>query len=347
MPSSNSHSRDQSKAQSPSALRPEKPALHHQLNVLRAASPTKRWFDPWNTSSTGHQHAKHVLSGSTVWRESRHIKLAAQFSDQVACEGEAARIGDVASTIETIQREGQKTGNGTRALSMRNFTRKGQPSIIESFAVQKATSSGTKRKLSELDDSNPQERGGRLGVETRLSCHAPDIPTVSKKESGGKHQTPSASSPDSGQNDYTFFQSVSPRSRKPLFRGLVFYINGSTYPVVSDHRLKQLIAQNGGTLVTQLLRRKVTHVIVGHDSRTPAVGKSSAQGLASGKIQKEIEKAKGERVKFIDPGWVIECIRARIRVPEGLWTKTLTASHQKDVEESIVKRRCSPENLRG
>jgi hypothetical protein len=33
--------------------------------------------------------------------------------------------------------------------------------------------------------------------------------------------------------------------QKKIFDGLVIYINGSTYPMVSDHKLKHLLAENG------------------------------------------------------------------------------------------------------
>ena len=36
-------------------------------------------FDPWNSSSTGHQRAENRLGGSTGWRQSRNTKLSHQF----------------------------------------------------------------------------------------------------------------------------------------------------------------------------------------------------------------------------------------------------------------------------
>ena len=51
-----------------------------------------RVFDPWNSSSTGHQRADNNLSGSTSWRVSRtkklHAQLAAGFSSGGGKEGE-------------------------------------------------------------------------------------------------------------------------------------------------------------------------------------------------------------------------------------------------------------------
>lgn len=44
------------------------------------SAPARRaFFDPWNSSSTGHQRAENRLSGSTSWRASRNLKLGEQF----------------------------------------------------------------------------------------------------------------------------------------------------------------------------------------------------------------------------------------------------------------------------
>ncbi|KAF5852685.1 hypothetical protein GGP41_008102 [Bipolaris sorokiniana] len=44
------------------------------------SAPARRaFFDPWNSSSTGHQRAENWLSGSTLWRTSRNLKLGEQF----------------------------------------------------------------------------------------------------------------------------------------------------------------------------------------------------------------------------------------------------------------------------
>lgn len=53
---------------------PSKPA------VPKAAEPRfGSSFDPWNSSSTGHQRAENRLGASTGWRDSRNAKLASQF----------------------------------------------------------------------------------------------------------------------------------------------------------------------------------------------------------------------------------------------------------------------------
>lgn len=86
-----------------------------------------------------------------------------------------------------------------------------------------------------------------------------------------------------------------------IFDGLVIYINGSTHPLVSDHRLKQLLAENGARLSISLGRGQVTHVILGKPSGGQGVG--AGGGLAGGKLEKEIRRVGGCGVKYVGVEW--------------------------------------------
>jgi len=99
----------------------------------------------------------------------------------------------------------------------------------------------------------------------------------------------------------------------PIFRHLNIYLDGSTAPLVSDHRLKQLFTQHGGTTSIGLGRRTVTHVIIGGD----AAGVAGGGGLASGKIQKEIARVGGKGVKYVTARWVLDSVERGIRQPEA------------------------------
>lgn len=85
-----------------------------------------------------------------------------------------------------------------------------------------------------------------------------------------------------------------------MFDGVVVYMNGSTYPLVSDHQLKHILSENGAKLSLHLGRRQVTHVIVGRQtgSRHGAGG-----GLAGAKLEKEIRTARNSGVKFVGAEW--------------------------------------------
>ncbi|KAF2835665.1 hypothetical protein M501DRAFT_913267, partial [Patellaria atrata CBS 101060] len=99
-----------------------------------------------------------------------------------------------------------------------------------------------------------------------------------------------------------------------LFNNLVIYINGSTSPVISDHKLKHLLATHGALMSISLTRRSVTHVIIGQSS---AHSCGAGGGLAGSKMQKEITSVRSRGVKFVTAEWVIESLRAGIRQPES------------------------------
>jgi len=86
---------------------------------------------------------------------------------------------------------------------------------------------------------------------------------------------------------------------KQIFDGLCFYTNGSTAPLVSDHKLKQLLASYGARHSIALGRRSVTHVILG----TANVRGGAGGGLAASKMQKEIARTGGKAVKFVTAEW--------------------------------------------
>ncbi|KAI0395396.1 hypothetical protein F5Y17DRAFT_423441 [Xylariaceae sp. FL0594] len=115
------------------------------------------------------------------------------------------------------------------------------------------------------------------------------------------------------------------RRRRRIFDGVVVYVNGSTYPVISDYTLKHVLAEHGAKLSSHLSRRKVTHVILGRPSSpapAPALGGGSGGGcgggLAAAKLQREIANKKcGPGVKFVGAEWVLESIKAGKRLPEA------------------------------
>ncbi|KAB8303063.1 hypothetical protein EYC80_004516 [Monilinia laxa] len=104
------------------------------------------------------------------------------------------------------------------------------------------------------------------------------------------------------------------RKSRGIFDELVIYINGSTYPLVSDHKLKQLLAENGARMSMHLGRRQVTHIILGKPSQ--GVGSGAGGGLAGGKLEKEIRRIGGCGVKYVGVEWVLESIKAGKRLPE-------------------------------
>jgi len=88
--------------------------------------------------------------------------------------------------------------------------------------------------------------------------------------------------------------------RRGIFDGLVIYINGSTHPLISDHKLKHLLAENGARLSIHLGRRSVTHVILGNPTGS---GTGAGGGLAGTKIEKEIKRVGGCGIKYVSVEW--------------------------------------------
>lgn len=94
------------------------------------------------------------------------------------------------------------------------------------------------------------------------------------------------------------------RAERKIFSGLTIYVNGLTgnTPPISDHRLKQDLAQNGAQVSSHLALRTVTHVILGRQS-APGAGAGAGGGLAAGKLEREITRMRKGGVKFVGVEW--------------------------------------------
>ncbi|USP75106.1 hypothetical protein yc1106_02380 [Curvularia clavata] len=225
------------------------------------AAPRRTFFDPWNSSGTGHQRAENRLAGSTSWRSSRNLKLGEQF------KGGLHGGKRVADTV------GAGSDGSTKGLRS-----DGQRSLAEVWGASKAS-----------------KDGGKI-VSNRK--HVDDGQTCAQE-----------SDPSSNHNAC---EDTPVTVEKQLFVGLCFYLNGSTAPLVSDHKLKQMLSTHGATHSIALGRRTVTHVILGTVNTRGGAG----GGLAATKIQKEIAKTGGKFVKFVNADWVLDSIKANRRLPE-------------------------------
>ena len=109
---------------------------------------------------------------------------------------------------------------------------------------------------------------------------------------------------------------------KGVFYGLNFYINGSTAPLISDLKLKRVIAENAGRIAISLGRRSVSPVIVG---RPNGLRGGAGGGLSGSKIQKEIQRVRGCGVKFVSVEWVLQSLKVGKRLPEHQFSCRSTA----------------------
>lgn len=85
-----------------------------------------------------------------------------------------------------------------------------------------------------------------------------------------------------------------------LFSGTTIYVNGSTLPQISDHKLKHLLVSHGARISIFMARKTVSHVIVGQPG---AAGTGAGGGLSARKLQQEIERGGWRGVKVVGVDW--------------------------------------------
>ena len=200
---------------------------------------------------------------------------------------------------------------------------KGQMSIVEAMKM-KCGKVGVKKE----ESSEERKLGGTSLYDELLEYHYREQQQQQKQSS---FFAP-GDTPDE-QTSLDFFDAPPPSAQQPsdpldpldddehsnepkppqIFAGTTIYINGSTHPIISDHRLKQLLVSHGARLSIALGRRTVTHVILG---RTNADG-GCGGGLAGGKLQKEIVTVRGKGVRFVGVEWVVDSLKAGKRLPEA------------------------------
>jgi hypothetical protein len=134
----------------------------HQLPPPVSAKPNRRFFDSWNSSSTGHQRADNSLAGSTSWRESRGLKLSNQF-------------GGGAS--------GGRLENGSWVEGAPALRGRGQTSVVEAFRVKKLGVEDTateKAKAKVMVDGRESKSWIFLVYRVHNRCEKPRLKTKNK-----------------------------------------------------------------------------------------------------------------------------------------------------------------------
>ncbi|KAL2412810.1 hypothetical protein ABEF91_000172 [Exophiala dermatitidis] len=268
-------------------------STHHHPNLPPPPQPTREIFDPFNSSSTGHQRAENRLSGSTSWRDSRVHKLSHQLRDSSG-RGGAHHVSDlVGAGSENFGKDGRKENGGWEP---------GAPGLRERGWQDIRTLMDGSRKRQNPDGSD---------------CSNKRQKTVSNEVQVGlddEQQTPTTAVVASSAEKEKGLADAKPPPPQ-IFRNLNIYLNGSTAPLISDHKLKQLFAQHGGNSSINLGRRTVTHVVVGN---------TCGGGLASGKIQKEVSLIGGKGVKYVTAQWILDSVEKGIRQPESKYAPQKT-----------------------
>lgn len=229
--------------------------------VPKATEPKYgRTFDPWNSVALGHQRAE--TKGPQGWRENRTWKLQSQLAG-----GNSG--GDRLSDAIGAGSEDYDEGRGV---------------LVPKEVSGRATNS----VMNMLRRPGTMSRGGGSLGDGIIKQGVEDTTMASEQGEEGmafrKHE-------DEDQEAH--------EGRK-IFDGLVVYINGSTHPLVSDHRLKHVLVENGARVSIHLGRRQVTHVILGKPS---GPNSGAGGGLAGGKLEKEIRRTGGCGIKYVGVEW--------------------------------------------
>ncbi|TLS24410.1 hypothetical protein PpBr36_08454 [Pyricularia pennisetigena] len=291
-------------------------------NPKKAAEPQYgRRFDPWNSVSLGHQRSE--TTGPLGWRESRAAKLGGQFragyrggggervSDAVgrgskdfdetlgAVVGKDARARAACSVVDMLRRPGAMKDGGAAAGRSTGMSSSLSPSV-SSPSTGYPIIAAPLPKLAISEDKLP---------DTDL----PSPPTyVSQVNTTTDEQTKASQKQENQKSEK--------KLRGGIFDGLVIYVNGSTHPLISDHKLKHVLAENGARMTIHLGRRQVTHVILGRPAASSATNKGisgAGGGLAAGKLEREIRRVGGCGVKFVGVEWILESVKAGRRLPEA------------------------------
>ncbi|OAA34921.1 brct domain containing protein [Beauveria brongniartii RCEF 3172] len=251
-----------------------------------------RPFDPWNSSSTGHQRreaSRRETDGvsETSWRASRALKINQQLKTQSHVPPPPPPPPASQERKPTLpQRQQPKS---VMEMLVRPGSMKETMSAVAAAAAAAAAAAVAEKEKSEVAGKREESAGQSL-----------------------------------------------------IFAGLVVHVNGSTAPLVSDHKLKTLLAAHGARVALHLARRHVTHVVLGRPAGSISGssgggsggggggGGSSAGcggGLAGTKMDREIRRRGGNGIKYVGVEWVLESIRVGRRLPEARFANLDIAPH--------------------
>ncbi|PGH15153.1 hypothetical protein AJ80_05665 [Polytolypa hystricis UAMH7299] len=313
----------------------KRPVIHPTLrDVLCKPSQTAlETFGPWNSASTGHQRGDGPYSSSIGWRQARNLKLGTQFGARTS-GGVVPEDGEWEWVPEERLEEISRTENGDGDI--RSFMQ----------GVRKGGSQGHTKAEKVLTTSFREE-------DSTGAFYLDKEPYTMKEQANATANRTSEANESSGEPSNTGYlqhaatstnPSTATSKQKHIFANLTFYINGSTLPAISDHKLKHLLSTHGANLSLSLARRSVTHVILGRPNigskpSAASAGAGAGGGLAAGKLQREIERRGGKGVKFVDVEWILESIKANTRLPESRFANLhMASSKQRSVRDMFCTK---------
>jgi hypothetical protein len=277
---------------------PPKPTLPRAADARHG-----RNFDPWNSVALGHQRAE--ARGPQGWRENRTWKLQNQLAG-----GHSG--GDRLS--DRVGAGSEDFDDRRRVLIPKEVRARAANSVVDMLrrpgTMNEGKDSGSSRPASSrsperqqlCEEEEKEGEEGEKGEGSRSMMTAEEEPPASSQQQPkGEEMDAAATAANTGGQSSTSSSTTGTTGRK-IFDSLVIYVNGSTHPHVSDHRLRHLLVQNGARMSIHLGRRQVTHVILGKPS-TPNTNSGAGGGLAGGKLDREIRRVGGCGVKYVGVEW--------------------------------------------
>lgn len=289
------------------------------------------YFDPWQSASTGHQRAAEGggFLGSTSWRDARSAKLIKQYQSGDCLPGRGKGLG---------------LGLGNKATQESILVPSAFNGKCPSQSPPKIPASGEWAMVAG-DVAKRNELGVRdirsfMGVSKRKAVDEleRDIKTETKKirtvGGGGRSLSPArdvtkqdmetekSQIEDKPQHDSRSGTTLDLKSTSNILAGVTIFINGSTFPRISEYKLKHLLASNGAKTSIYMTRKTVTHVLVGQPNTGAGSGSGTAisgagGGLAARKLQQEIARGGWKGVKVVSVDWALESIKAGRRLAES------------------------------
>ncbi|KAL3445101.1 hypothetical protein BJX65DRAFT_310253 [Aspergillus insuetus] len=308
------------------------------------------FFDPWNTASSGHQRAE--SNPGTSWQRTREAKLAQQLRTG-DCTINSFTYGGRVRVYKKGEWEWDWGGDAKQGRGVPGGGRGSRKEVVEGDTKQRdirsmmrvnkaapGVAGSLSGKVEGKKDSVDQGISNSISISASMDELVPGPFTFG--DSRITTSTPTVTTPISTQATTTTTNLTQPTQPTPIdttppssstqptestiLRGAIVYMNGQTAPMISDHKLKQLLVAHGATLALGLSRR-VTHVIIGKPNAGP--GRGAGGGLAAGKIQKEIQRGGWRGMRIVGVEWVLESIKAGKRLPETKFVVNL--SNQRSV----------------
>ncbi|KAJ0422795.1 hypothetical protein BJY00DRAFT_310802 [Aspergillus carlsbadensis] len=284
-------------------------------------------FDPWNTASSGYQRAE--SNPGTSWQRTREAKLAQQLRTG-DCTINSFTYGGRDRVYEKGEWEWDWGGDARQGRGGPGGGRGNRKEVVEGDSKQRDIRSMMRVNKADLvvaeclsgkvegkRDSAEQGTSNSISTPASIDEMVPGPFTFRVSMTKTKTSTPTATTPIPTQATTTTTNSTPTTQQTPIdtttpstsappptestiLRGAIVYINGQTAPMISDHKLKQLLIAHGATLALGFSRR-VTHVIIGKPNAGP--GRGAGGGLAAGKIQKEIQRGGWRGMRIVGVEW--------------------------------------------